>query len=168
MTKFARIVDSKAVDVILADSLEKIADMFNPDWLRDKTFVGVPDDTSHGRNVTVNADGSFSWGDNPPEPDSIPKPNNPGNPYFGKRPLPTKDFYALAWAELGTTKFNRLITDAGFLWIDKILSQITVVDPDDRAGQFLQILGYLTTTKATDGEMLLSQQDVAEIMGAWK
>lgn len=167
MSTFARIFDGFAVDIQVAETRADLASRFNLEWLSRNPFIVVPDDTRHGRSVTVNQDGSLSCGENPPLPDLTPKPNNPGNPYFGKKPLPTKDFYALAWQALGTAKFNRLVTDSGFIWIDKVLSQIELVDPDDKAGQFLQIVAYLTTTNASDSQKMMSAQDVSAIMSAW-
>lgn len=167
MTTYARLVDGHALDCCVHANAEELAACFHPEWLAANPFSAVPDDTRHGRPFTVGQEGQLVWGDNPPLPDLTPKPNNPGNSYFGKRPLPTKDFYALAWTTLGTTRFNRLITDPGFIWIDKVLSQIELVDPDDKAGQFLQIVAYLTTTNASDSQKLMSAQDVSAIMSAW-
>lgn len=95
-----------------------------------------------------------------------PKPNNPGNPYFGKRPLQTKDFFGIAGQVLGA-RYPRLRNDPAFLWIFDVLSKVEIVDVDDKAGQFLGIVQYLTNTNAVDGQKLMSAQDLTNIMASW-
>lgn len=158
MTTYARIVEGRAVDVVVTPPL--LEERFHPDWLAQQSFIVVPDGTENG--AKDNGDGTFT---NPPPPPP-PGPNNPGNPYFGKKPIATKDFYAIAGQALGA-RYARLRKDDAFLWIADLLGDITFVDPDDKAGQFLQIIAYLTTTKAADGQPLMSQADVTAIMALW-
>lgn len=101
-----------------------------------------------------------------PAGDQTPKPTNPGNPYFGKRRLETKDFFALTGQTLGA-RYPRLRNDAAFLWVYDVLTKVETVDVDDKAGQFLGIVAYLTNTNAEDGQRLMSNADLAAIMTAW-
>lgn len=91
---------------------------------------------------------------------------NVGNTYFGKRPLATKDFFALAGQTLGS-KYPRLRNDDAFLWVYDVLLKVEIVDVDDKAGQFLKIAYYLTHTNGADGQLLLSANDLTAIMAAW-
>lgn len=95
-----------------------------------------------------------------------PQPNNNGNPYFGKRPIATKDFFAIAGQALGA-RYPRLRNDPAFLWVYDVISKVDIVDVDDRGGQFLRILGYLTTTNAQDSSPLMSAGDVTSIIAIW-
>ncbi len=97
-----------------------------------------------------------------------PFPNTPNNPYFGKKALATKDFYALVGNVLPADRFKRLLTDSHFLWVGKVVDHVDSVDPDDKAGQFLQIMTYLTGTNGDDGKALLDQAEQNAIMTAWK
>lgn len=115
-----------------------------------------PNDPLYGQTTTINHI-------DPPGPIQ----HTPGNPYFGKKPLETKDFYALAGTTLGA-RFVRLYTDPAFLWVRCVIDKCDVIDPDDQSGQFLQVLAYLQATNASDGQPLMSAQDVAGIMGAWR
>ena len=101
-----------------------------------------------------------------PPGNNVPKPINPGNPYFGKKRLETKDFFALTGQTLGT-RYPRLRNDAAFLWVYDVLTKVETVDVDDKAGQFLGIVAYLTNTNAQDGQRLMSNADLAAIMTAW-
>lgn len=96
-----------------------------------------------------------------------PLPNTPNNPYFGKRPLATKDFYALVGRTLSADRFTRLLGDKNFAWVLKVLDHVDTVDPDDKAGQFLQIIAYLTNTSGQDGKPLMETAERDAIMGAW-
>ena len=136
-------------------------------WL-EKQFPGftgwvlVSDDAVPG--ATYNGTGSST---NPEIPAPAAVPNNPNNPYFGKKPLLTKDFFGLAGRTLGT-RYPRLRNDPAFLWVFDVISKVEVVDVDDAAGQFLAILKYLTETDAQDGEPLMSADDLEHIMAAWR
>lgn len=68
MTTYTRVVDGRAVDVVVTPP--ELAERFHPDWLARQTFYVAPDDTANGRYATVNQDGSVAWGDNPP-PDEL-------------------------------------------------------------------------------------------------
>ena len=64
-------------------------------------------------------------------------------------------------------RYPRLRNDPAFLWVYDVLITITLVNTDDRAGQFLRIVNYLTNTNAIDGQKLMSEADIASIMAAW-
>lgn len=147
-----------------------------PDWAADASdfahrmfpqfsgFIQVADDNVSG--AYLQQDGSYL---NPAA--SIPQasqPNNPGNPYFGKRPLPRKDFFALVGQTLSADRYKRLTTDSHFLWVKDVIDGIDLVDPDDKQGQFLKIAQYLTTTAADDGKPLMETAERDAIMHAWK
>lgn len=159
MTTFAHIENGYVIDPYDHATIAEYKSRFGA--LADQwVIVSVPSGTVHG--AKDNGDGTFT---NPPPP-PLPGPNNPGNPYFGKKPIATKDFYAIAGRALGA-RYARLRKDDAFLWIADLLGDITLVDPDDKAGQFLQIIGYLETTNAADGQPLMSPADVAAIMALW-
>ena len=163
MKTFARIVDGFAIDIQIADSLADLATRFNPEWLARNPFTQVPDGTEHG--AFDNGDGTFT-NPTPPVPEA-PKPNNPGNPYFGKKPLATKDFWALIGQKLTPARFKRLTTDSHFLWIDKVIDKVNIVDVDDKAGQFLQMIAYMTQTIGDDAKVLMDPAELNAIMSAW-
>ncbi len=162
MTTYARIVNGRTADIVVTPpSLES---RYHPDWLARNTFIVVPDGTLD--NARDNGDGTYS---NPvPAQQPIPQPNNPGNPYFGKAPLATKDFWALVGQVLPADRMKRLLNDSHFIWVDKVLGEITLVDPDDKAGQFLQIVAYLVGTAGDDGQPLMTKTERDTIMSAWK
>jgi hypothetical protein len=160
LMKYARIRDGRYIDVYTAPGdfpdLETLKRC-----LPGGGFVTVPDDLQN--SATDDGDGAYT---NPAPADDTPKPNNAGNPYFGKRPLAAKDFFAIAGQVLGA-RYPRLRNDAAFLWVFDVLNKVEVVDVDDKPGQFLRIVGYLATTNAADGHPLMSAQDFASIMAAW-
>lgn len=163
MTTFARLVNGYALDCRVHASATEMTACFHPDWLAANPFTVVPDGTIHG--AKDNGNGTFT---NPPAPPiDVPKPNNPGNPYWPKKILETKDFLALAGMVLGP-RYVRLRNDPAFLWVYDVLITLTLVNTDDTSGQFIRIVDYLTTTNAADGQKLMSAQDVAAIMAAWK
>lgn len=98
----------------------------------------------------------------------VPLPNTPNNPYFGKKPMAGKDFWALVGQTLSAARFKRLVNDSHFLWVDKVMQNVDLVDPDDKGGQFLAIVGYLTTTNGDDAALLLEKAERDAIMAAWK
>lgn len=124
-------------------------------------FIRVADDAVSG--ATKQQDGSYQN----PLIALEPGPNNLGNPYFGKQPLETKDFYGLVGQALSAARFKRLLTDSHFLWVGKVLDHVDHVDPDDKAGQFLKIIAFLQATDGDDAAKLITAQEVAGIMGAW-
>ncbi len=138
MTTFARINGGYALDCQVAATPTELAARFNTDWLTK----------------------------NPPPIDTTPKPTTPGNPYFGKSILVTKDFYALTGQVLAA-RYPRLRDDPAFSWVKDVIDKCDVIDPDDKKGQFLQVLVYLQHTNAADSQPLLSPQDIAAIMAAW-
>lgn len=127
-------------------------------------FIQVGDANVSG--AIQQPDGSYLNPAPPPQP--VPKPNNPGNPYFGKPPLARKDFFALVGQILPADRYKRLTTDSHFLWVKDVLDGIDTVDVDDKGGQFLKISGYLTTTAADDGKPLMETAERDAIMQAWK
>lgn len=165
MATFAQIHDGYARNVVVGETFEAATSgVFNEAWVANEISAGrawaaVPVGTLPG--AKDNGDGTF---DPPAIPE--PKPNNAGNPYFGKNILVTKDFFALAGRALGA-RYPRLRNDPAFLWVFDVLNKVEFVDVDDRQGQFLAILTYLTTTNADDGQKLMSAQDVTNIMSAW-
>lgn len=163
MSTFARIVNGCAVDCRVQASAADLAACFHPDWLAKNPFVIVPDGTLHG--AIDNGNGTFT---NPPPVDTSPKPNNPNNPYFGKRPLPRKDFFSLVGQALPADRYKRLMSDSHFLWVKDVLDGVDLVDADDRAGQFLQIIAYLTVTMGDDVKVLMTANELTTIMTAWK
>lgn len=136
------------------------ADLQNGDWARWSDDAG---------NVIA----ENRWFVAPP---SSPQPNTPGNPYFGKKPKEVHDFYALCGAILPPARYKRLRNDAAFLWVQDMLQSPTfrIVDPDDKAGQFLQLTGipgadgYLTQTLGEDSQPLMTRTERDAIMTAWR
>lgn len=163
MTTFARIVQGFAIDCRVHATATELAACFHPEWLAAHPFVVVPDGTQHG--AKDNGNGTFT-NILPPQPDP-PVPINVGNPYFGKRPLETKDFWALIGTELPASRLKRLVTDSHFIWVQKVIDQIVIVDVDDKGGQFLKIAAYLINTSGDDASPLLKQAELDAIMGAW-
>lgn len=102
-------------------------------------------------------------------------PNTPNNPYAGKASLPPDEFYALVGKTLTAARYKRLRNDAAFLWIQDMLQSPTfrAVDPDDKKGQFLQLVGlpdgqgYVTATAAEDGQALMTKAERDAIIAAW-
>lgn len=162
MSTFARIFDGFALDCQVADSEMELASRFHPEWLSNNPFVIVPGGTLHG--ARDNGDGTFT---NPAPIDTTPKPNNPGNPFFGKQPLSTDKFYGVLGQVLSPARYKRLRNDAGFLWIQDVLDHTDVVDVDDKSGAFLKIQTYLTTTKGEDGNLLMEKAERDAILAAW-
>lgn len=172
MTTFAQIYDGQAHNIVVGASFDvAVSEKYAHVWVQNEISAGrpwtpVPDVDANGEPIAHGA--TYSGGDwtNPSPPK--PQPNNPGNPYFGKRPLPTKDFWALVGQALPAARFKRLVNDSHFLWVDKVLDKVDTVDVDDKAGQFLQIVSYLTSTDADDGQKMMTAQEVQIIMAAWK
>ncbi len=164
MTTFARLVNGYALDCQVAATATDLATRFNADWLARNPFSVVPDGTLHG--AVINADGTFG-NPIPPAP-PVPQPNNPGNPYFGKTPLATKDFWALVGTVLPADRMKRLLNDSHFIWVNKVLDQVSIIDPDDKGGQFLQIVMYLISTAGDDAQPLMTKMERDSIMQAWK
>lgn len=163
MTTFARSVGGFAVDIQIAASATELQGRFHPDWLAKNPFIVVPDGTLHG--AIDNGNGTFT---NVPPQVKPPEPNNPANPYFGKTPMLTKDFWALVGNVLTPDRFKRLLNDSHFLWVNKVLDSVTIVDPDDKGGQFLQVVSYLLTTNGDDAAPLMTKTERDSIMSAWK
>lgn len=161
MVTFARVINSVAVDVQVASSATDLAARFHPDWLAAHPFVVVPDGTTHGAHD--NGNGTFS---NIPTP--APTPNNAGNPFFGKPKLTPSQFISMAAAALGITKWTRLTNDPAFQGVRDIIVNVSVVDADDRKGQFLALASYLQNTNGADGQPLMTASDITTVMTAWK
>ena len=111
-------------------------------------------------------------------PEFDPVPNNSGNPYFGKKPLPVDEFWGLVLTvyiavqgsnAAGLDRHSRLITSKRAQPILELVRKVDLVDPDDKNGAFLKMLGILTTTDHEDGASgkLMTAQEVAGIMAAW-
>lgn len=162
MTTFARVIDGSTVDCQVAANQAELAKRFHPDWLARNPFIQVPDGTQ--ASAKDNLDGTFT---NPPVFASS-QPNNAGNPYFGKTPLQTKDFWALVGQILPPDRFKRLLNDSHFLWVNKVLDNVALVDVDDKAGQFLQVQTYLVSTNGDDAALLMTKAERDAIMAAWK
>lgn len=148
--------------------MDRIFEHQKTEWIAAGTwFVAIAD--------AVKDCATFSGGDymdagsfaNPPPPPG-PQPNTPNNPYYGKRPLATKDFYALIGSALDPARFKRLLADSHYLWVGKVIDNVDTVDPDDRAGQFLKIVVYLTSTPGDDGKVLVEAAEIQAIMAIWK
>lgn len=73
-----------------------------------------------------------------------PQPNNVDNPYFGKAPRPVDAFWGLVSFKLSPKRIARMFGDPAFLAIKELISQNDTLDPDDKDGDFLYILVYLT------------------------
>jgi hypothetical protein len=117
--------------------------------------------------------------------DSTPpaaQPNTPDNPYFGKKPKLTKDFWAHMTAvyialasgadasekqKNGMNRLGRILTSQIAAPIIKIADGVTWVDPDDKAGDFLRMVDLLTTTDHEDGEVLMTDDELTAAMAAW-
>lgn len=164
MTTFARLVNGSALDCRVQASAAELAACFHPAWLAANPFSVVPDGTVHG--AKDNGDGTFT--NPPPSIDPAALPNNPGNPYFGKQHLAAKDFWALVGQSLPADRFKRLLNDSHFLWVNKVIDNISVIDTDDKAGQFLQIVSYLVSTNGDDGMPLMQKAERDAIMAGWK
>lgn len=164
MTTFARIVGGFALDCQIAATATELAARFHPEWLAKNPFIVVPDGTLHG--ALDNGNGTFS-NPLPPVP-VVPQPVNPGNPYFGKPVLKTAAFWVLVGQVLSADRMKRLVDDSHFIWIEKVIAETTLVDPDDKDGLFLKIVTYLTTTKADDTALLMDKAERDAIMAAWK
>lgn len=112
-----------------------------------------------------------------PDPPA-PTPNNPDNPYFGKVPLIPKMFWGLVLQvfivmrgsnEAGLDRMARLLDSKRAVPVIKIVDSVSTIDPDDKDGAFLEMVALLTTTKHEgDGELLMTEQEVAGIMAAWR
>lgn len=164
MTTFARVAGGYALDCQIAATATDLAARFNPEWLSANPFVIVPDGTLHG--AVDNGNGTFT--NPPPAIDYSTLPNNPGNPYFGKQRLAAKDFWALVGQSLPADRFKRLLNDSHFLWVNKVIDSIAIVDTDDKSGQFLQIVSYLVSTNGDDGMPLMQKAERDTIMAGWK
>lgn len=162
MSTFARVTGGFALDCRVNASAAELAACFHPDWLAKNPFVVVPDGTIHG--AKDNGNGTFT---NPSPSVPTPQPINAGNPYFGKKPLASKDFWALVGQVLPPDRFKRLLNDSHFLWVNKVLDSVVIVDVDDVKGQFLQIQTYLTTTNGDDAALLMTKPERDAIMAAW-
>ena len=161
MPLYTHIETGFASDIHPADTAEDYLKKFSQDISESWNVVECPDGTLSGAAYDA---GAFT---NPVAATiSPPQPNNPGNPYFGKKALQTKDFFAIAGQVLGA-RYPRLRNDVAFLWVYDVLTKIEIVDVDDRAGQFLKIVHYLTTTNAADSQPLMSNSDVTSIMAVW-
>lgn len=192
MSKYARPVDhgGKGSDIRMLDVFDPSIYSPRPSWgqtdaeLMDRIFENHKQEWTDAGQWFVEVhesviDGArFAGGDymkagnfeNPApvvDAPAEPKPNTPNNPYFGKPTLATKDFWALVGKVLPADRFKRLINDSHFLWIDKVLDKVETVDPDDKAGQFLQIVTYLTATNGDDAAPLLKAGERDSIMAAW-
>lgn len=115
--------------------------------------------------VYYNRDGTIDQAQTSPAP--APKPNNPSNPYFGKKPLPRDKFWALIGQVLPGARYKRLKTDANALWVIDIVNSVDLVDPDDKEGDFLNLLAYLIGTDGEDAAKLMTAQERDAIMAAW-
>lgn len=113
---------------------------------------------------------------------AAPRPNNPGNPYFGKTPKLTKDFWghmlsvyiaiapggsATAKQAAGMSQLGRLLTSQTASPIVKAVEGANVVDPDDKNGDFLKMVGLLTSTNHEDAQLLMTPQELGAVMAAW-
>lgn len=136
-------------------------------WVDGIDYSVVSGNPAYGNNIRVrDATGESFMVYTDPGPTPVPKPNNANNPYFGKTPLETKNFFALAGQVLGAN-YPRLRNDPAFLWVYDVLTKVDIVDVDDKGGQFLAIVHYLTNTNASDSQPLMSTADLASIMAAW-
>lgn len=128
-------------------------------------FVLVPDALKSGDFTDGTASGYTA---RPVNPGPTPQPNIPGNQYFGKKPLKTADFWALIGTAMAADRLKRLVNDSHFIWVNKVLDTVSIVDPDDKGGQFLLIVLYLTITNGDDGALLMEKAERDAIMAAWK
>lgn len=155
----------KRIAIIVAGRVENV--VAQPDDYTPK--AGEVDVTSLPVGPGASYDGS-NFGD--------PLPNNPGNPYFGKPPKIPKDFWGLVLQvyiqlggsnEAGLDRQSRLLTSRRAQPIIKIADSVDTIDPDDKAGAFLQMVALLTgTNHETDSQKLMEAAELAAIMGAWK
>lgn len=162
MTTFAHIETGFALDPQENGDQAGYEARFNAETIAKWQIVQVTDGTTHG----ASSDGQGGWVNPIPPAPPKPEPNNPGNPYFGKASITRDKFYGLAFSILGPA-YPRLRNDAAFCGVKDIIDSVTLLDPDDKAGQFLQVIGYLQATNAADGHPLMSAQDVQKIMTAW-
>lgn len=145
--------------------LSRIFANHKSEWVNSgEWFIAVPDDVMPGGAVS-NGDGTYA---NPTAPPVSSGPNNPNNPYFGKTPKPIGTFWALIGAVMSADRQKRLISDSHFIWVQKVLEKVDIVDVDDKNGQFVGIVHYLTTTLGDDGRVLMDPQELTAIMTAWK
>ena len=163
MTTFARIDGGLVCDPQPNDS-EADYRARNPFFASWPDVREVQDGTAQG----AGPDGQGGWS-NPVAPIVRPQPNNANNPYFGKKLLSGGQFMGLVMGALGMAAWIRLINDTAFSGIKAFLqAEGTIVNTDDKQGQFLKIVGYLTTTNAVDGKPLMTPQDVATVMAGWQ
>ncbi len=112
-----------------------------------------------------------------------PSPVNPGNPYFGKKPKRVGDFWGHVMAVYvavangadasekqanGLDRFARLRQSRRTIGLADVIQGNDLIDPDDVGGDFLKMLGLLTTTKhETDDQLLMTTTERDAIMLAW-
>jgi hypothetical protein len=96
-----------------------------------------------------------------------PTPNNTGNPYFGKAPMTRTKFIAHLATTLGPDRYNRIREDAVSKWVFDVVMSATVIDVDDEGGDFLSIVGYLTSTNGADGLYLMTSDELNNLMAGW-
>lgn len=184
--RFAHTETGRALDPADAESAAVYRARFNPAATVSWMVVTVPDGTAHGaiprgNGDYNNPDGSTAKADNtltPAPPPPAPQPNTPNNPYFGKIPKIPKDFWGLVLGVFiggagtnagGLDRLGRLQSSIRAMPIVKIIDSVSLVDPDDRNGDFLRLLTILTTTAhETDGRFLLEPLEAGAIMQAWK
>jgi hypothetical protein len=162
MTTFAHTETGRALDPWPNDTpahyLARFPGVDTSAW----AVTQVEDGTTQG----ATPDGQGGWANAAAPITPVPQPNNANNPYWPKKILETKDFYALVGQVLGA-RYPRLRKDDAFLWVYDSLNKIDLVNTDDHAGQFLEMLAYLEKTNAADAQPLMSAQDVAVIMASW-
>lgn len=168
MATWAQLFDHQALNVIVGSDLQaELSRRFVPGY--DGGHPGVPwslvpDGTVSG--ATDNGDGTFS---NPVPPViPAPKPNTPNNPFFPRAKLTPGQFKGLMAAALTMPKWNRLVSDPAFSGTLQIVNDANPIDTDDKRGQFLAIVQYLTTTNGADGQKLMTNADITAVMTAWE
>lgn len=155
--------------------LEKMFESNAPEWkAAHEWFVLVDDDNVSG--AIPQPDGTYK---NPDVMPIVAKPNNPGNPYFGKKPMLVGDFWglilltyvAMANGDLnaGNDRYARLTESRRALGIVRIIDGQNQIDVDDKDGHFLVFLNMLQATDHEDGSgKLMTPQEAATIMQGWK
>lgn len=163
MPTYAHIETGHALDVWRNDSLEEYAARF-PHHPENWDIAVVDAGTVHG----ATPDGHGGW-DNPVVHVPIPTPNTPNNPFFGKEIVPGGQFLGVILGVLGFARANRLMNDSHFTAAKAFLTaQSVLVNPDDKQGQFLGLVQFVTTTNGDDGAVLVTAQEIAGIRAAMK
>lgn len=75
---------------------------------------------------------------------TAPSATNPSNSWYGKKPKPVDSFWGLVGFCIDPVRVKRMYAAPSFMIIREIINTNDTIDPDDKDGDFLYVVSYLT------------------------